>query len=136
MTERKRKTLFWGLKILAILVSCLLPILAICEKFPIWTATHGEAHSAGVGAVLIAIVLLIVFRRTVFQFIRDRLNLKHAPSLIVWPVMLVVAYVTIYIGNFMRDMTTVLWMGFIGSAIGTFLTYLSNRYSKEKNDGT
>lgn len=136
MTERKRKTLFWGLKILAILVSCLLPILAICEKFPIWTATHGEAHSAGVGAVLIAIVLLIVFRRTVFQFIRDRLNLKHAPSIIVWPVMLVVAYVTIYIGNFMRDMTTVLWMGFIGSAIGTFLTYLSNRYAKEKNDGT
>jgi hypothetical protein len=136
MTERRRKTLYWGFKFLAILVSCLLPILAICEKFPIWTATHGEAHSAGVGAVLIAIVLLIVFRRTVFQFIRDRLNLKHAPSLIVWPVMLVVAYVTIYIGNFMRDMTTVLWMGFIGSAIGTFLTYLSNRYAKEKNDGT
>lgn len=135
MTERRRKTLYWGFKFLAILVSCLLPILAICEKFPIWTATHGEAHSAGVGAVLIAIVLLIVFRRTVFQFIRDKLNLKHAPSMVVWPVMLVVAYITIYIGNFMRDMTNVLWMGFIGSAIGTFLTYISNRYSKEKNDG-
>ena len=136
MTERKRKTLYWGLKILGILVSCMLPIFAICEKFPIWTETHGATHSAGVGAVLIAIVLLVVFRRTVFQFIRDKLDLTHAPSIMVWPALLVVAYVMIYIGNFMEDMTTVLWMGFIGSVIGTILTYLSNRYAKEKNDGT
>lgn len=132
MTEKKRKSLYWGLKLLAILVSCFLPILAICEKFPVWTATHGSTHSAGVGAVMIAIVILIVFRRTVFDFIRDKLDLKHAPKMMVWLVMLVVAYVMIYIGNFMSDLTTVLWMGFIGSAIGTFLTYLSERV---KSDG-
>jgi amino acid transporter len=135
MTERKRKSLYWGLKILGILVSCLLPIFSICEKFPIWTESHGAAHSAGVGAVLIAIVLLVVFRRTVFQFIRDKLDLRHAPSIMVWPALLVVAYVMIYIGNFMEDLTTVLWVGFIGSVIGNILTYISNRYSKEKNDG-
>ena len=135
MTEKKRKSLYWGLKLLAILVSCFLPILAICEKFPVWTATHGSTHSAGVGAVMIAIVILIVFRRTVFDFIRDKLDLKHAPKMMVWLVMLVVAYVMIYIGNFMSDLTTVLWMGFIGSAIGTFLTYLSEKFKKVKSDG-
>lgn len=130
MTEKKRKSLYWGLKLLAILVSCFLPILAICEKYPVWTATHGSTHSAGVGAVMIAIVILIVFRRTVFGFIREKFDLKHAPRMMVWLVLLVVAYVMVYIGNFMRDLTTVLWMGFIGSAIGTFLTYLSEKYKK------
>ena len=134
MTEKKRKSLYWGLKLLGIFVSCALPIFAICEKFPIWTATHGATHSAGVGAVMIAIVILIVFRRTVFDFIRDRLDLKHAPRLMVWMVMLVVAYAAMYIGNFMRDMIIVLWMGLIGSAIGTFLTYLSNRFGEVKSD--
>jgi hypothetical protein len=45
-------------------------------------------------------------------------------------VVLVIAYVMVYIGNFMKDLTTVLWMGFIGSAIGTFLTYLSEKFKK------
>lgn len=130
MTEKKRKSLYWGFKILGILVSCFLPIFAICEKFPIWTETHGANHSAGVGAVMIAIVILIVFRRTVFSFIREKFDLKHAPRMMVWLVLLVVAYVMVYIGNFMKDLTTVLWMGFIGSAIGTFLTYLSEKYKK------
>ena len=134
MTERKRKTLYWVLKLLGIFVSCFLPILAICEKYPVWTETHGETHSAGVGVVLILIVLLIVFRRTVFGFIRDHFDLKHAPPIMVWLVMLVISYVMIYIGNFMRDMTTVLWMGLVGCAIGTFLTYLSDRIGKVKRD--
>lgn len=115
---------------MAIIVSCFLPILAICEKFPVWTATHGSTHSAGVGAVMIAIVILIVFRRTVFGFIREKFDLKHAPRVMVWLVLLVIAYVMVYIGNFMKDLTTVLWMGFIGSAIGTFLTYLSEKFKK------
>ena len=134
MTEKKRKTLYWVFKLLGIFVSCFLPILAICEKFPVWTETHGATHSAGVGVVLILIVLLIVFRRTVFGFIRDHFDLKHAPPIMVWLVMLVIAYVMIYIGNFMRDMTIVLWMGLVGCAIGTFLTYLSDRIGKVKRD--
>ena len=134
MTEKRRKTLYWVFKILSVLVSCALPIWAICEKFPVWTAEHGASHSAGIGAVLIAIVLLIVFRRTVFGFIRDHFDLKHAPPLTVWIALLIVAYVMIYIGNVMKDMTTVLWMGLIGCAVGTLLTYLSERFRKERSD--
>lgn len=134
MTEKKRKTLYWGLKALSIIVSCAMPIWAICEKYPIWTETHGESRSAGVGAIIALIVLLIVFRKTVFDFIKDKVNLKHAPPIVVWVVLLIISYVMVYIGNFMEDMTTVLWMGLIGCSIGTFLTYLSNRFGVKDDE--
>lgn len=127
MTERKRKFLYWFFKVSSVVVSCALPIWAICEKFPLWTETHGTERSIGVGVILIAIVLIVIFRKTVFDFIRDHLDLQHAPPLIVWLVMLVISYILVYLGEVMRDMTTVFWMGFIGCVIGTFLTYLSER---------
>lgn len=137
MTERKRKTLYWLFKVASVIVSCALPIWAICEKFPLWARDYGTDHTIGVGIILIAIVLVIVFRKTVFDFIKAHFDLKHAPPLAIWLVMLVVSYILIYIGEFMRDMTTVFWMGFIGCIIGTFLTYISERFkSKEvKSDG-
>ncbi len=128
MTEKKRKILFWSLKIGGIVVSCALPIWAICERFPLWTEAHGAGRSAGVGIILIAIVLLIIFRRTVFDFIKDHFDLKHAPPLTVWVVMLVCSYILVFLGEVMRDMTSVCWMGFIGCAFGTFLTFLSERF--------
>ena len=134
MTEKKRNILYWVFKIFGILISCAFPIWAICEKFPLWTVEHGTTHSVGVGIVLILIVLLIIFRRTVFNFIKDKLNLQYAPPLAVWLVLLIVSYIIIYIGNFMRDMTTVLWMGFIGCAIGTLLTFISEKFKKKVSE--
>lgn len=132
MTERKRKILYWLFKVASVVVSCALPIWAICEKFPLWADLHGADRTVGIGIILIAIVMLIIFRKTVFDFIKDHLDLKHAPPITVWLVMLVVSYVIIYIGDVMRDMTTVFWMGFIGCAIGTFLTYISERFKEVK----
>lgn len=128
MTEKKRKILYWTFKLASILISCALPIWAICEKFPIWTEKHGTTHSIGIGFVLIIIVVLIVFRRTVFDYFKERFDLKHAPPLMVWLVLLAVCYVFVYLGEVMKDMTTVLWMGLIGCAIGTGLTYISNKF--------
>lgn len=128
MSETKRKILYWVFKLASILISCALPVWAICEKFPIWTEKHGTTHSIGIGFVLIIVVVLIVFRRTVFDYIKDRFDLKHAPPLMVWLVLLVVSYIFVYLGEVMRDMTTVLWMGLIGCAIGTVLTYISNKF--------
>ena len=135
MTTKNRK-LFWLFKIAGILVSCALPIWTICEKFPLWTESHGTGRTVGVGVILISIVLIIVFRKTVFDFIRDHLNLKHAPPLVVWIVMLIVSYILVYLGEVMRDMTTVFWMGFIGCTLGTILTYISERFNpkEEKSD--
>ena len=128
----KNRKLFWLLKIAGILVSCAFPIWAICEKFPLWTESHGTERTVGVGVILIGIVLIIVFRKTVFDFIRDHFNLKHAPPIVVWIVMLIISYILVYLGEVMRDMTTVFWMGFIGCSIGTFLTYLSERFNTKE----
>ena len=131
MLEKKSNKLYWCFKLVGILISCALPIWAICERFPIWTESHGTGRTVGVGVILIGIVLLVVFRKTVFDFIRDHFDLKHAPPLAIWIVMLIISYILVYIGEFMRDLTSVFWMGFIGCAIGTFFTYLSNRFKKD-----
>lgn len=132
MTMQKRKALFWSFKILSILVSCSLPIWAICERFPLWTEAHGTGRTVGFGVILVAIVLLIIFRRTVFDFIKERFDLRHAPPLAVWLILLVVSYVFVYLGEVMRDLTTVLWMGLIGCGIGTGLTYISEQFNTKE----
>ena len=100
-----------------------------------WTEVHGTTRSIGAGGILVLFVLLIIFRKTVFNFIADRLKLKHAPPLFVWGVMLVISYVLVYIANFMRDMTTIFWMGLIGCAIGNVLTFIAeDRFGKEQKN--
>lgn len=128
MTGRKRKILYWLFKILSIVISCTLPICAVLEKFPIWAETHGRSRTYWIGIILIAFVLLVIFRKTVFDFIRDKLDLKHAPPLAIWIGMLLASYIIVFIGEVMLDMTTVFWMGLLGCIIGTFLTYISERF--------
>ena len=133
MTDKKRKALYWLFKVLSIIISCGLPLWAICEKFPVWTLSYGKYRSIGVGGILILIVLLIIFRKTVFNFIKDKLKLSHAPPIAVWLVMLILSYVLVYIANFLRDLSIVFWMGLIGCAIGTVLTYIAeNKFAKNK----
>lgn len=130
MSVRKRKSLFWIFKCAGILISCALPIWAICEKFPLWADTHGTERTVGVGIILIAVVLIMVFRRTVFDFAKDHFDLKHAPPLTVWLVMIVLSYILIYLADVMRDIATVSWMGFIGCVLGNVCTSISNRFKK------
>lgn len=133
----QRSKLYWAFKIGGVFVSCLLPVWTICEKFPVWKAEHGVDHSVGVCSILILSVLIIVFRKAVFQFLADRLKINHAPPITIWIVLLIVCYVMLFIANFLRDLTTILWMGCIGCAVGTFLTFIAeNRFGKkEHNDG-
>lgn len=132
MTEKKRKALYWTFKVISVIVSCLLPIWAICEKFPIWKMEYGAQRTVGAGGILILIVLLVIFRKSVFNFMSDKLKLRHAPPIVAWIVMLIVAYILLYINQFIRDLTTVFWMGLIGCAIGTILTFIAeNSYGKK-----
>jgi hypothetical protein len=132
MTERNRK-LYWLFKIVGVIISCGLPIWAVCEKFPIWQEKHGTGYSIGIGVILIIVILAMVFRSTVFSFIKEHLNLKHAPPLTIWLVLLAISYTFVYIGQVARDMTTIFWMGFAGCIIGNVFTYLSERLAKEVN---
>lgn len=132
--EKKRKLFYWLFKIGAIIISCILPIWAVCEKFPLWSKYYGTERSLGVGAIIILIVLTIVFRKAVFDFLSDKLKLKYAPPIAVWLTALIVCYVLIYIGNFLRDLTTVLWMGMLGCALGTVLTYVGENFFGDKEN--
>ncbi len=135
MTESKRKLWYWIFKVAGILISCALPIWAICERFPLWTEKSGAGVTVGAGIVLIAIVLLIVFRRSVFKYAKDKLNLKYAPPITIWIVFLIISYSLIYIADAIQALNTVFWMGFLGSAIGSLLTYIAeHKFSEVTTD--
>ena len=137
MSEQKSKALYWLFKVLSIVIACAFPVWAIYEKFPLWKTTYGTTHSIGVGTVLAVIVLTIIFRTTVVNFIKEKLKITHAPPLAVWLIMIAISYVLIFIGKFLEDLTMVLWMGLIGCAIGTVLTIIAEHKfgKKENNDG-
>lgn len=133
MSSRKRKTFYWLFKILSVLIACAFPVWAIWEKFPIWTYSYGTSRSVGAGGILVLIVLLVIFRRSVFKFITDKLKLRHAPPLVIWLVLLIISYILVYINSFIQDLTTVFWMGLIGCAVGTVLTFIAeNRFGKKE----
>lgn len=137
MTEQKRKITYWILKTFSIIISCGLPIYAVCEHFPVWKVTHGTVRSIGAGGIICLIVLVIIFRKSVFNFMRDKMKLEHAPPLAIWFIMLIVAYILTYINKFIQDLTTVFWMGLVGCAIGTLITFVAeNKFGKkeEKKD--
>ena len=136
MTDKHRNKLYWLFKSLSILVSCAFPVWAVCEKFPLWKVQYGTDHSIGVGTILILFVIAIIARRSVFRFFQERLKLNHAPPLLIWFVLLIVAYLLVFIADFLMDLTTVLWMGIVGCSIGTVLTYIAenNFGKKDKND--
>lgn len=135
MSEKKRKQRYWFFKILSVIIACAFPIYAVCEHFPLWTMSHGVVRSMGAGGIICLIVFFIIFRKSVLNFVRDKLNLKHAPPIVVWIVMLILSYTLMYINSFIRDLTIVFWMGFVGCAIGTVLTYIAEHFYGKKEEG-
>ena len=136
MSEKNRKRKYWLFKILSVAIACALPIFAVCEHFPVWKVNHGTVRSIGAGGIICLIVLLIIFRKSVFNFLSDKLKLKHAPPMVIWIVMLIISYILMYINRFIQDLTTVFWMGLVGCAIGTVLTYIAEHfYGKKKEEG-
>ena len=134
MSEKKRKIAYWILKVLSVLISCGLPIYAVCEHFPLWTVSYGASRTVGAGGIISLVIVVIVFRKSVFEFMRDKMNLRHAPPLAVWIIMLIISYVLLYINQFIRDLTTVFWFGLVGCAIGTALTFVAETFFGKKKE--
>ena len=132
MSETKRKRLYWVFKVVSVLIACAFPVWAICERFPLWQTAYGSTRSIGVGGIMIVIVFIIVFRTSVFDFLKDKLKITHAPPLLVWLVLIAISYVLIFIGQFMQDVLVVLWMGLIGCSLGTALTFVAEHYFGKK----
>jgi hypothetical protein len=107
----------------------------VYEHFPYWQYEFGATRSLGSGAIISAIVIVVIFRKTVFGFIAEKIKGKHAPHIAIWIGLLITTYVLIYINSFLIDLTTVLWMGLIGCAIGNGLTYIGeNKFGEPKED--
>jgi hypothetical protein len=138
MSEKKRKTLYWFFKVASIIISCLLPIYAICEHFPLWIAKEGAPRAIGSGLIISLIVVAIVFRKTVFGILKKKAKLENAPPLFVWLILIIVTYILVYISNFLSDLTIVLWMGLIGCGIGNLFTYIAESKfvkTEDENNG-
>lgn len=132
---KKRKLWYWAFKISSIVVSCLFPLYAVYEHFPYWQYEYGATRSLGSGLIISAIVVVVIFRKTVFDFISEKVKGKHAPPIAVWIGLLIATYILIYINAFLMDLTTVLWMGLIGCAVGNALTYIAeNKFGEPKED--
>ena len=135
-TDRRNNILYWIFKISSIIVSCFFPVWAICAKFPLWKEGYGAGRSVGTGLILIMIVFVIIFRKTVFKFLEEKFKLKHAPPILIWCVLIIISYSFIYISNALRDMNTVFWMGLIGCVIGNVFTYIAeHKFSAKDGDG-
>lgn len=133
MTVKKRKAWFWGLKSAGIVSSCLFPLFAIYEHFPIWVEENGAGKSLGSGLIIGAIVLLAVFRKTVFAYLGEKFKGKNAPPITIWIVLLICAYLLVYINSFLMDLITVLWMGLVGCGIGTGLNAIADNKFGDNN---
>ena len=136
-TEKRNKILYWVFKVSSLIISCIFPIWAVCAKFPLWTEGYGTGRSIGTGFILIMVVFVIIFRKTVFAFLEDKFKLKHAPPVIVWIIMLIVSYVLLLLSNFVQDLIVVLWMGLLGCALGTVVMFIGENFftDKEESDG-
>ena len=135
MKAKKSKAIYYLLKMASVIVACALPLWGIFEKYPLWVDTHGSARSMGVGGLLGIIVLLVIFRRTVFGWLKEKWKLKYAPPITGWIAMIIVSYTLMFVGKFLYDITTICWMGLIGSAIGGALTFIGeNFFGGEEKD--
>lgn len=137
MSEKNRKIWYGSFKVMSVLVSCLFPIYAVYEHFPFWIAKTGTPRAVGSGLIISLIVIALVFRKTVFDYIKKKAKLENAPPLLVWLVLIIITYVLEYISVFLSDLAVVLWMGLVGCLIGSALTYIAeSRFGKkEETDG-
>jgi hypothetical protein len=134
-TTTKRNILYYLFKIASIIAACALPLWGVFEKYPLWAESHGTLRSVGTGGLIGIIILLVVFRRTIFNFLKDRWKMSYAPPITIWIILIVISYLTMFVSKFLFDLTTILWMGLVGSMAGGVLTFIGeNFFGEEKKD--
>ena len=128
---KKLKVKYWICVVLSFLFSAIPPIVAVAQKFPIWEKTVSPACTIGVGLLMIPIVFLICFRKTIVPVVMDKLGIKSIPPFFIWAAGLAIAVFFEKINTFMTDVKVVLFAGLIGSAIGWAFSFASAYYDKK-----
>lgn len=117
-------------------VSAAFPLWAVIEKFPLWVETHGVGRSIGTGGIIGGIIALVIFRDAIVAYFKEKFKNIHTPKITWWIVALIITYVLLYICKFLSDLSLILWMGLLGSVIGTLMTVAGDTIfgEEEKNE--
>ena len=129
----KSNIFYWLLKGGGIGISAVMPLWVVLEKFPLWVETHGTGRSVGAGGIIGIIIVLVIFRKTIIGYFKEKFKVSHTPPMAVWIVCLAITYGLMFIVKFLYDLSIVLWMGLIGSVIGSMLTFAGETFFGEED---
>lgn len=129
----KNNIFYWLLKGGGIAISAALPLWVVLEKFPVWVETQGTARSIGTGGIIGTIIVLVIFRKTIIGYLKEKLKVSHTPPMTIWIVCLAITYGLMFIVKFLYDISIVLWMGLIGSVVGAMLTFAGETFFGEED---
>lgn len=133
---KKRKMWHGIFKASSVVTSCAFPLYSVYEHFPYWQYEYGATRSLGSGMIISAIILLVIFRKTVFSYLSEKFKGKNAPPIAIWIGLLIATYILIYINTFLIDLTSVLWMGLVGCALGNSLNWIADNKFGGEDEGT
>ena len=129
----KSNIFYWLLKGGGIGISAAMPLWVVLEKFPLWVETHGTGRSVGAGGIIGIIIVLVIFRKTIIGYFKEKFKVSHTPPMAVWIVCLAITYGLMFMVKFLYDLSIVLWMGLIGSVIGAILTFAGEAFFGEED---
>ncbi len=127
--KNKRRLKLLSFKGAGIVTSVALPVWAIIERFPILKAESGTGRMLGIGGLMTAVVLLITFKRTVFDYIKEKTGIRHAPPFAVWSALLIASFAVGVLADAMAELRAVFVAGAVGSGIGTVLSIIGDNVS-------
>ena len=111
-----------------------LPAWAILAKFPVWRTETGTLGMLGMGGIMIAVVALVTFKRTVLDFIKEKTGMKTSPPLAVWGVLLIASFILSAFAELLSDMRGIFIAGLVGSGVGTVLNIIGDRLSEKRDN--
>ena len=130
----KGKVKYLCIKGTGIVVSAAIPVIAILKKLPFWRAEAGVTRTVGVGAVMAAIVVLITFKKTVFNYLKEKTGMNHMPPLMLWGGLLIGSLLLNAAADMLSDMRSVFVAGFVGCAVGSVLTVIADNLTPSGAD--
>ena len=124
----KKKIKYLCVKGTGIVVSAAIPVIAILKKLPLWRAEAGVTGTVGIGAVMAGIVVLITFKKTVFNYLKEKTGMNHTPPLLLWVGLRIGSLVLNSVADILSDMRAVFVAGVAGCAIGTVLNLIAENF--------
>ena len=128
----KFKAWAWVLRFLAWATTIGMPVAIIAYKFPLWRSQGGGSGALGAGTIILAVIILVTFRKYIMAWVTEKLGaLSAGVSLVLlWCTLAVVCMILASITTILEDLATVFLFSAIGAAIGVGLLYIARKLSQ------